>query len=225
MRSAPKQEGTKGSKQASRLIDAGVWLQLVGDVSGAHAVFRQALEFDPNNVRAQQLYSASETHLSPPPQPAPSNQAALAETPSTPSSPAIRPVSNDTIQVRPDEALAMQSSTSPAPVPSAPPLRSSLRLRELLREARIFQAQGRFDKAAGLVLQTLMLDAASLDALELAYQVMWELERPDAAAMALARFVTLCVQHGEVERAQMYAHALARFQVDGDETLPPFARS
>src|SRR5687768_15103698 len=45
-------------QRAAQLLEAGLWLQMSGDVEGARRLFEQALKLDPTNARARELLSA-----------------------------------------------------------------------------------------------------------------------------------------------------------------------
>lgn len=47
-------------ERAAQLVEAGTWLRLSGDVSGARRLFEQALKLDPGNARAQELLEEKE---------------------------------------------------------------------------------------------------------------------------------------------------------------------
>ena len=199
-------DGKKGSKQVSSLIDAGVWLQLAGDGKGARQVFKQALDLDPENVRARQLYLSTE-----------------------PPAPVRAPVSDATIRVSPAQAVASQRLSRVA-IPLGP-----TKLDELLKQVQLLRAQGETDKASGVVLRALMLDGTSLDAHEAAYELLSELGRTEVAAVELVHIVKLCMQRGQIERARRYLPALAQLRADpktaslaaqlsgNEDTLPPSA--
>ncbi len=199
----------KGPKQVAGLIDAGVWLQLAGDTKGARQVFKQALELDPSNTRAKQLYQSTDS---------------------------VAPVAHvrgkaptdATVRVPPSQAIAAQTLSKP------PASKSQAKLDELLREVAALRAQGETDRASGVVLRALMVDGSSLEAHEAAYQLMAELGRTDVAAVELVHFVKLCMQRGQIERARAYLPALAQLRADpktaslaqqlsgdADDTLPP----
>jgi len=199
-------DGKKGSKQVASLIDAGVWLQLAGDGSGARQVFKQALELDPGNVRARQLYLSTQ-----------------------PPAPVRKPVSDATIRVTSSQVVASRRSTR-----VATPIDLPSKVEDLLRQVQALRAQGEADKASGVVLRALMLDDSSLEAHEAAYQLLSELGRTEVAAVELVHFVKLCMQRGQIERARLYLPALAQLRADpktaslaeqlsGDteDTLPP----
>ena len=46
-------------ERAGQLVEAGLWLQMSGDVEGARRLFEQALKLDPQNDRAAQLAQAA----------------------------------------------------------------------------------------------------------------------------------------------------------------------
>jgi tetratricopeptide (TPR) repeat protein len=46
------------TKRSAQLVEAGLWLQLSGDVEGARRLFEQALKLDPTNLRARELLDA-----------------------------------------------------------------------------------------------------------------------------------------------------------------------
>ena len=48
-------------QRAAQLVEAGLWLQMSGDVEGARRLFEQALKLDPANARARQLIEATKT--------------------------------------------------------------------------------------------------------------------------------------------------------------------
>ncbi len=46
------------TQRAAQLVEAGMWLQMSGDVDGARRLFEQALKLDPANARAKELLGA-----------------------------------------------------------------------------------------------------------------------------------------------------------------------
>jgi tetratricopeptide (TPR) repeat protein len=48
-----------GKERAGQLVEAGLWLQMSGDLDGARRLFEQALKLDPENARARQLAAIS----------------------------------------------------------------------------------------------------------------------------------------------------------------------
>lgn len=48
------------NRRAGKLIEAGLWLRLSGDLEGARRLFRQALKLDPSNERAKTLLAAAQ---------------------------------------------------------------------------------------------------------------------------------------------------------------------
>src|ERR671930_539567 len=43
------------AQRSAQLVEAGLWLQMSGDVEGARRLFEQALKLDPGNARAREL--------------------------------------------------------------------------------------------------------------------------------------------------------------------------
>lgn len=208
----------KGSTQVKGLLDAGVWLQLAGDAQGAHRIFRQALELDPTNVRARELYRATET-------------IELTE------SVERRPM-NATMMVPPGEVLNQMNQAGPLIAPpraQAPTPKRFGPVDTLVLEAAALRRQGAIDRASGLVLRALELDDSSPDALELAYDLMVAQGRKQEAAVVLTHLVKACVHRGQAQRARSYLPALvamrgtsskaaalaAQLMGDAEDTLPP----
>jgi tetratricopeptide (TPR) repeat protein len=46
------------TQRSAQLVEAGLWLQVSGDVEGAFRLFEQALKLDPTNLRARELLDA-----------------------------------------------------------------------------------------------------------------------------------------------------------------------
>lgn len=69
-------------ERAAALVDAGVFLQLAGDVKGARELFERALSLDPENVKAQRLLGQARSPGSSPP-PASSQPPPVASQPPT----------------------------------------------------------------------------------------------------------------------------------------------
>ena len=53
-------------RRSAALVDAGVFLQLSGDVTGARELFRQALTLDPENKKAKVLLGGDPLQTLPP---------------------------------------------------------------------------------------------------------------------------------------------------------------
>ncbi len=209
----------KGSTQVKGLLDAGVWLQLAGDAKGAHRVFRQALELDPGNVRARELYRATEAEeLRDAPHQLPMNA---------------------TLMVPPGEVLSLMKLAAPlvAPPPRAQGA-SAVRpvpVETLVLEAAALRRKGELDRASGVVMRALQLEPTSLDGLELAYDLMGDLGRTQEAAAVLTHLVKACMHRGQLKRAKSYLPALvamrgtsskaaalaAQLMGDANDTLPP----
>ncbi len=210
----------KGSTQVKGLLDAGVWLQLAGDAKGAHRVFRQALELDPGNVRARELYRATEAEeLGDAPHQLPMNA---------------------TLMVPPGEVLNRMKLAAPLVAPprrvqGASAVRPVVPVVTLVLEAAALRRKGELDSASGVVMRALQLDPASLDGLELAYDLMGDLGRTQEAAAVLTHLVKACLHRGQLERAKSYLPALvamrgtsskaaslaAQLMGDAEDTLPP----
>ncbi len=246
--SAPK--AGFGPSRISGLIDAGVWLQLAGDFTGARDVFRRALEREPTNQRVQQLYEQCLATLQGDDTIPPSAGYGAERATPLPSAPVAsratpvpQPVPRDEMSLLPSRA-SVPSATRPQAQGSRVSLaaQSPKSMRsihdELLRIAKALRAQGDVDEASGLVLRALLIDDASLDAYEAAYVLLREQERDEAASAAIVKFVKLCVLSGEVERARKYLPTLGQMRFsnpkiarlaaelvgDADDTLPPTIR-
>lgn len=197
-----------GSKRVAGLIEAGLWLQVAGDLKGAQAIFQQALELDPGNVRAKQLCASLATKGS--------TEAKFASPPQT-----VTPVPTPS---RPNDQTILHQ-----------PTRAQMTVEDILREARRLQTRGELDRACGLVLRALVLDKHSLEAHEFAYELMCQQGRDDVAAVELVHVVKECMSRGEVIRARRYLPALSRLRAldpktdglaakllgDADDTWPP----
>jgi len=98
------------SKQrAVQLVEAAVWLEATGDLTGARKLYEQALKLDPENTRAQQALERDEARAAPragPPTPAAPMKAVPAPPPPPPAPVKATPV----------------PAPKPTPLPKATPL-------------------------------------------------------------------------------------------------------
>ena len=67
------------AQRSAQLVEAGLWLQMSGDVEGARRLFRQALKLDPTNLHARQALDATLAS------PEPESEGATPEAPIDPS--------------------------------------------------------------------------------------------------------------------------------------------
>lgn len=221
------------SKQrAAALIDAGVFLQLAGDLNGARDLFKQALALDPDNVKGQHLYTAVGGQLparapAPPPAPAPSSPLKVrvaqpverddASHHTIPGGVAAVPVS---VEVDLDTTIPPRSRTparstppSPSPfrtfLPKSQPVGDSERD---LAEIDVFMRYGMYDKALDYVMRVLRRDSEHLAAHEKAYAVLHAAGHRVAALEQLLNVLRLMVVKGESERARPYLEALRQLR-------------
>ncbi len=126
-------------RRSAALVDAGVFLQLSGDVTGARELFRQALTLDPENKKAKVLLGADPVQTLPA-----AADAAQTLPPSAPPLPREAAPGNETLFAPP--ALRERSPVDATMV--GRPLFPSER-------ARIagHLADGAFDKALGVTLE------------------------------------------------------------------------
>jgi tetratricopeptide (TPR) repeat protein len=225
------------SKRAAGLIEAGVWLQMAGDVDGARDIYRRALAMDPTNARARSLYLSAGGTLdnptvmgspppelaapppprasTPPPSPSPPVEAPATPPPPVRAPPKVQPRALE--QTRIISLAELQAEVSKA---SSPPETKGQQLEALLKEAAELRAEGELDRASGVVLRALVLDGTSLDAHEAAYRLLLEQGRTEAAQAELVQFLKLCAQRGESERAQPYLLKMVKLKA-GDSELDP----
>ncbi len=116
--------------RANQLIEAGLWLRLSGDASGARKLFEEALKLDPGNARARQLSLSTgkaEPGAAPPAEPADSTGTVA---------PRVEPLGPLELQHAPASGL-MPIPTSEDPGAEAPPessRRITVRMRPPPRE-------------------------------------------------------------------------------------------
>jgi tetratricopeptide (TPR) repeat protein len=109
-------------ERAAALVDAGVFLQLAGDLNGARDLFKRALTLDPLNAKAKHLFVSAGGVL--PPEPAPVPKApTVSPKPPVPSAPPVaaeapaRPKAPTPI---PPSPTAVSVGTAPLKVEEAP---------------------------------------------------------------------------------------------------------
>jgi thioredoxin-like negative regulator of GroEL len=170
-------------RRSAALVDAGVFLQLSGDITGARELFRQALTMDPENKKARVFLGE---------EPTPTRAADAFQTlPTRPPVPREVAAGNDTVFAPTRHREAGHATLLGRPLfPS--------------ERGRImgYLAAGEFDKALGVALERMKVDADDVEAHELAWDVLVaagqvELARAQLGHLmevAVARQDTVCVR-------------------------------
>lgn len=187
-------------RRSAALVDAGVFLQLSGDVTGARELFRQALTLDPENKKAKVLLGADPLQTLP-------AEADPAQTlpPSAPPLPRELAPGNETL-------FAPPSPRERSPVDATMvgrPLFPSER-------ARIagHLADGAFDKALGVTLERLKVDADDVEAHELAWDVLVAAGQVELAQAQLGHLMEVAVARADVVRVRRFVDEFERVLPD-----------
>lgn len=184
------------AQRAAALVDAGVFLQLSGDVAGAKELFRQALALDPANAKAKVLLGDS-----------------LNDEP--PSDQNVATVQN----TLPREAVGNQTSFEPPKrlgdltllgrplFPGNPVVEVRARITQHL-------AEGAFDKALGVAFERLKADANDVEAHELAWDVLMAAGQTELARAQLGNLMEVAVEKRDVVRIKRFISELERVHPD-----------
>lgn len=187
-------------RRSAALVDAGVFLQLSGDVTGARELFRQALTLDPENKKAKVLLGADPQQTLP-------AEADPAQTlpPSAPPLPRAVAPGNETFFA---PASPRELSPGDATMVGRPLFPSE--------RARIagHLADGAFDKALGVTLERLKVDADDVEAHELAWDVLVAAGQLELAQAQLGHLMEVAVARADVVRVRRFVDEFERVLPD-----------
>lgn len=187
-------------RRSAALVDAGVFLQLSGDVTGARELFRQALTLDPENKKAKVLLGGDPLQTLPP-----AAEASQTLPPSAPPLPREMAPGNETYfaPVSPRELSPGDATMVGRPLfPS--------------ERARIagHLADGAFDKALGVTLERLKVDADDVEAHELAWDVLVAAGQVELAQAQLGHLMEVAVACADVVRVRRFVDEFERVLPD-----------
>ncbi len=180
------------AQRAAALVDAGVFLQLSGDVAGAKELFRQALTLDPANEKAKVLLGDS-----------------LNDEP--PSDQNVATVQN----LLPREAVGNQTTFEP---PSrlgdltllGRPLFPGNPVVEVRAHIAQHLANGAFDKALAVAFERIKADADDVEAHELAWDILMAAGQTELARSQLGNLMEVAVEKRDVVRIKRFISELER---------------
>lgn len=170
-----------GARRSAALVEAGVFLQLSGDVTGARELFRQALSLDPENAKARVLLG-DEAHP-------PANAEASA------------PAGSQTMFAPPAVPAASDATVPGRPLFSRGPADERARIAAHL-------ADGAFDKALAVALERLKVDADDVEAHELAWDVLVAAGQAELARAQLGNLMEVALLRGDAGRVRRFLEAL-----------------
>ncbi|MDP3236651.1 MAG: hypothetical protein Q8N26_27915 [Myxococcales bacterium] len=187
-------------RRSAALVDAGVFLQLSGDVTGARELFRQALTLDPENKKAKVLLGADPVQTLPA-----GGEAAQTLPPSAPPLPREVAPGNETLFVPPSPRERSPVDATMVGRPLFPSER-----------ARIagHLADGAFDKALGVTLERLKVDADDVEAHELAWDVLVAAGQVELAQAQLGHLMEVAVARADVVRVRRFVDEFERVLPD-----------
>lgn len=188
-------------RRSAALVDAGVFLQLSGDVTGARELFRQALTLDPENKKAKVLLGGDPLQTLP----AGGGEAAQTLPPSAPPLPREVAPGNETLFAPPSPRLLSPVDATMVGRPLFPSER-----------ARIagHLADGAFDKALGVTLERLKVDADDVEAHELAWDVLVAAGQVELAQAQLGHLMEVAVARADTIRVRRFLHEFERVLPD-----------
>ncbi|MDP1918563.1 MAG: hypothetical protein Q8L14_20105 [Myxococcales bacterium] len=196
-------------RRSAALVDAGVFLQLSGDVTGARELFRQALTLDPENKKAKVLLGGDPVQTLPA-----SGEAAQTLPPSAPPLPREVAPGNETL-------------FAPPPPRQRSPVDATMVGRPLFPSERTriagHLADGAFDKALGVTLERLKVDADDVEAHELAWDVLVAAGQVELAQAQLGHLMEVAIACADTIRVRRFLHEFER--VLPDHPLMTQARS
>lgn len=185
------------AKRAAALVDAGVFLQLSGDVAGAKELFRQALTLDPSNEKARVLVADSQPNVR------------AVESPSDPAITATNPVprelavGNETRFESPRAETGNETLLGRPLFPSNPGMEERARIAQHLSE-------GAFDKALAVAFNRIKTDPDDVEAHELAWDVLAAAGQHELARAQLGNLMEVAVQKRDVVRIKRFIAELER---------------
>lgn len=188
-------------RRSAALVDAGVFLQLSGDVTGARELFRQALTLDPENKKARVLLGDEPSQTLPP-----------GAEPSHTLPPSAPPL--------PSRAVVPGNETffAPASPRELAPGEATMVGRPLFpsERARIagHLADGAFDKALGVALERLKVDADDVEAHELAWDVLVAAGQLELARAQLGHLMEVAVACRDAVRVRRFVDEFERAMPD-----------
>jgi tetratricopeptide (TPR) repeat protein len=215
-------------QRSAALVEAGVYLQLTGDLEGAKVLFRRALKLDPQNAKAQMLLAeleprapdpAGNVKTLPPQRVAPIPPVAQAR-PATGASPAhtsLPPPVPTPVPARPGvpgngaqtarmDPLATMFGSIPKGLQSSSrtvigrPLFPAPSITELRRTVEQHLRVRAYDQALLATLEHLKSDPEQLEAHELAWDVLVAAGQKELADSQLANLVELATEREDIER-------------------------
>jgi len=178
------------------LVDAGVFLQLSGDVTGARELFRQALTLDPENKKARVLLGDDAMQTLPQ-----GTEPSQTLPPSAPPVPRAQAPGNETFFAPASPRALAPSDATMVGRPLFPSER-----------ARIagHLADGAFDKALGVALERLKVDADDVEAHELAWDVLVAAGQLELAQAQLGHLLEVAVARGDAVRVRRFVDEFER---------------
>lgn len=207
-------------QRSAALVEAGVFLQLSGDGAGAKVLFRQALNLDPANKKAKVLLGDDDPLARADP------QTTLPEPVELP-----REVTgNETFFVALTPPQRSPADVTMVGRPIFPTERPHTPGAMLLPAVQNFGlgdrgliaghlADGAFDKALGVALERLRVDADDVEAHELAWDILVAAGQTDLAKSQLGNLVEVAVLRGDVSRVRRFVHELEQ-QLPEHPVLP-----
>lgn len=196
-------------QRSAALVEAGVFLQLSGDAAGAKVLFRQALALDPANKKAKVLLGDEHPLVRADPQttlPEPvelPREAAGNETFFVALTPPQRSAADVTMVGRPIFPTERPHTPGAMLLPAAQNF--GLGDRGLIAG---HLADGAFDKALGVALERLRVDADDVEAHELAWDILVAAGQTELARSQLGNLVEVAVLKADVSRVRRFVHEL-----------------
>ncbi|MDP3503817.1 MAG: hypothetical protein Q8S33_26000 [Myxococcales bacterium] len=187
-------------RRSAALVDAGVFLQLSGDVTGARELFRQALTLDPENKKAKVLLGADPVQTLPA-----GGEAAQTLPPSAPPLPREVAPGNETLFVPPSPRERSPVDATMVGRPLFPSERTRI---------AGHLADGAFDKALGVTLERLKVDADDVEAHELAWDVLVAAGQVELAQAQLGHLMEVAVARADVVRVRRFVDEFERVLPD-----------
>jgi thioredoxin-like negative regulator of GroEL len=185
------------AKRAAALVDAGVFLQLSGDVTGAKELFRQALALDPSNEKARVLVADSQ----------PSVRAV--EPPSDPAITATNPLPREQAPGNETRFESPRTDTGNETLLGRPLFPSNPGMEERSRIAHHL-SEGAFDKALAVAFNRIKTDPDDVEAHELAWDVLAAAGQTELARAQLGNLMEVAVQQRDVVRIKRFIAELER---------------
>lgn len=195
------------AQRAAALVDAGVFLQLSGDLAGAKELFRQALALDPTNAKAKVLLGDSEPGLR------------ATEAPSDPAVTAVNVLPREAQVGNETRFEPLRGSTGNETLVGRPLFPANPAMEERSRIAQHL-AQGAYDKALAVAFERIKADPDDVEAHELAWDVLAAAGQTELARSQLGNLMEVAVQKRDVVRIKRFIAELERASPD-HPSLPP----